>query len=46
MSIKQMLLPGAHVLMELEVVRLAARAVRAGGRLAGEQVARCRNAIR
>jgi hypothetical protein len=42
----QMLLAGAHVLKEAEVVRRLAPDVRAGARLASERVARSRFADR
>jgi hypothetical protein len=43
---KRLLLAGAHVWKELEVVRLAASGVRVSGRLANGEVARSRNAGR
>ena len=43
---QRLLLAGAHVLKELEVVRQRVHALRAGGRLAKGRVARSRNASR
>ena len=42
----RLLLAGAYVLKEVEVVRLAAHALRASGRLASRRVARSRSAGR
>ncbi len=42
----RLLLAGANVLMELEVVRLPAHVLRTGARLASGRVARSRSATR
>jgi hypothetical protein len=46
MSIKQLVLAGAHVLMEVKIVCLAASVVRASQRLAIRRVARSTTAGR
>ena len=46
LSNQRLLLAGAHVLKELEVVRRRAHTLRARARLANLRVARSRNAIR